>query len=975
MQLDKYLGFPDFPTSIFVAGTYLLSFLGVLVNDQVSSIPHDTGGLDIEQAYSDLREIASQPRPYASHANDHVRSYLLSRLRDISDGVDFITVEEDLKSTASWFSPAGDGIVFEDTNILVKVEGLELEFRESGGVLFSAHYDSVSTAPGVIDDGIGVVTLVQFVEHLTKNRPQRTAVFNINNGEEDGLNGAHAYLEHPWSRIPDTFLNLEGAGNGGRPLLFRTSSITPVLSFADHAQVPHPHANVLAADAFARGVIRSGTDFSVYNFGLGNGTMALEGIDFAFYQGRSLYHTPRDNLQDVVGHGSKEALWTMMETVKGVGWALLNEDETHVGANESAQAPVYFDVFGSLFIVFTQQSMFNFDVSLLVLGPLIFTTLYFFPQLRAKADSLRLARHRLSGPSRPESSVLSDELIASLREQLQASTPPFWSLAKLGRIFSPSTCSQYVWPWARFWVAFILALGLGIALVALTLGVNPNIGYSHPLTVLTSFLSLSYLVIVGTHRISFATQSHTQQKVTTSIQLYIFSWILLVIATMGLNTLQIGGTYFLTAWSLFAFLGSSLTVAESIFLVDSQSRRYAAIPSAEDAHILDGSALPTNDSDELAGDDEDTTEHTPLMIRPSQHGAHIRGQNDLKADESVKWWSAQLLLTIPIPIILVSHVLWLFTTSLNQTLSDGSSPVILYGAISILSLLIFLPIAPFTFKISIWLDVIVLVVFLGSTIHNCIVFPFNESIPLKVFFQQRIELDLTAKSGNSQIVQAVSSLTGLPKYVDQMVIPHLRSARGKTLNCTYAELALCQWESDLYPSHGSGIGDHTIHNNDKSFDDTPWLQVATQRLSSTSAVISVQGTNTRGCKLYFDTKNISNFHIDNPEDLSVGSKEMKIQPGYPMLPEGAPLLRLWSRTWDRNFTVEVEWDGEVEEGGFGGRAACIWAEYESGMTGRRDGDSGARIPALEEVFDSVPSWVTVSKRQEGLVEAWAKFAI
>lgn len=58
----------------------------------------------------------------------------------------------------------------------------------------SAHYDSVSTGFGTTDDGIGVASLLQFVDHLVKNRPRRTAIFNINNGEEDGLNGAQAFV-------------------------------------------------------------------------------------------------------------------------------------------------------------------------------------------------------------------------------------------------------------------------------------------------------------------------------------------------------------------------------------------------------------------------------------------------------------------------------------------------------------------------------------------------------------------------------------------------------------------------------------------------------------------------------------------------------------------------------------------------------------------------------------------------------------
>lgn len=81
---------------------------------------------------------------------------------------------------------------FESTNILVKIDGADPEYTDKGGVLFSAHYDSVSTAPGATDDGMGVATLMQLIAYLVKGRQGRTAVFNINNGEEDGLHGAHA---------------------------------------------------------------------------------------------------------------------------------------------------------------------------------------------------------------------------------------------------------------------------------------------------------------------------------------------------------------------------------------------------------------------------------------------------------------------------------------------------------------------------------------------------------------------------------------------------------------------------------------------------------------------------------------------------------------------------------------------------------------------------------------------------------------
>jgi acetylornithine deacetylase/succinyl-diaminopimelate desuccinylase-like protein len=107
-----------------------------------------------------------------------------------------VHVADDRVSNASWAIQGAQangsfGVYFEGTNILVKVDGTDPDYRVRGGVLFSAHYDSVSTAPGVTDDGMGVATLLDMVKYLAVKQPRRTAVFNINNGEEDGLHGAH----------------------------------------------------------------------------------------------------------------------------------------------------------------------------------------------------------------------------------------------------------------------------------------------------------------------------------------------------------------------------------------------------------------------------------------------------------------------------------------------------------------------------------------------------------------------------------------------------------------------------------------------------------------------------------------------------------------------------------------------------------------------------------------------------------------
>jgi hypothetical protein len=112
-----------------------------------------------------------------------------------------------------------------------------------------------------------------------------------------------------------------------RPLLFRATSTAPLRSFRG-SRVSHPHANVLSPDAFSS---KSGTDYSVYD------QAGLDGIDLAFYKGRSKYHTKYDTIPHL--DWEQRSLWAMMDAGRGSGLALLNEDVMH----EQTGPAVYFD--------------------------------------------------------------------------------------------------------------------------------------------------------------------------------------------------------------------------------------------------------------------------------------------------------------------------------------------------------------------------------------------------------------------------------------------------------------------------------------------------------------------------------------------------------------------------------------------------------------------------------------------------------
>lgn len=72
----------------------------------------------------------------------------------------------------------------------------------------------------------------------------------------------------------------------------------------------------------------------------------MDGLDLAFYKGRSKYHTKFDAVPFTLG--GERSLWIMMETARGVGENLLsapledNEAEDKVDTNGEGSA-VYFD--------------------------------------------------------------------------------------------------------------------------------------------------------------------------------------------------------------------------------------------------------------------------------------------------------------------------------------------------------------------------------------------------------------------------------------------------------------------------------------------------------------------------------------------------------------------------------------------------------------------------------------------------------
>ena len=413
--LSNPTSFTSLPVILIICTVYIATLVPLLlVNLKIPPALVDKSlppGLNLTEAWSDLQVLSNGFHPYNSRRNDEVRKWLLGRIRSIlnkghttfdtyhnitgqlkrelhgNSTLSPVVVFDDLKTNASFSWPASSSIhvYFEGTNIIIYIRGTQEDeqsdwwvssrdgsvndYRGIGGILVNAHYDSVSTGYGATDDGVGVVSILQLISYFTQKgqSPKRGIVALFNNGEEDYLNGAYAFAQHPVAKFPRIFLNLEGAGAGGRAALFRSTD-TEVTRF--YRNTEHPFGTVLSADGFKRGLVKSETDYAIFTKELG-----LRGLDVAFIGPRSRYHTTEDDVRNT----SKRALWHMLSaafyTVKSMSNDLSDNfekgDDSKRSHSSSGTVPVWFDFYGRAFFLSRLHSLFAISVIALVVTPIV----------------------------------------------------------------------------------------------------------------------------------------------------------------------------------------------------------------------------------------------------------------------------------------------------------------------------------------------------------------------------------------------------------------------------------------------------------------------------------------------------------------------------------------------------------------------------------------------------------------------------
>lgn len=213
-------------------------------------------------------------------------------------------------------------------NILARLSGRD---ESRSAVLLAAHYDSVPAGPGASDDGAGVATVLEIARALKAMPPPRhSVVLMIDDGEEAGHLGAHAFVEgHPWAREIAAAVNIEARGSSGASVMFETGSANEWVVRLFARNVSRPDTSSVFYTVYK--MLPNDTDFTVFK------AAGYQGLNFAYVDDIVHYHTPLDNFENAnaasLQHHGDNALPSAV--------ALANSDLENVPAGEA----VYLDVF------------------------------------------------------------------------------------------------------------------------------------------------------------------------------------------------------------------------------------------------------------------------------------------------------------------------------------------------------------------------------------------------------------------------------------------------------------------------------------------------------------------------------------------------------------------------------------------------------------------------------------------------------
>ncbi|KAK9355662.1 hypothetical protein V1523DRAFT_404274 [Lipomyces doorenjongii] len=867
---------------------------------------------ELELMWSDLQNISAQPHPYNSRAHERVRIFLLERLGQVTTSISdasFAEIVEDNDSfviTPSTLYDKNGAEYFEGQNIYAVIHGNK---NGNPGVLVSAHYDSVSTSFGTTDDGISITIMLFLFEYFLSNRPDNTIVFNFNTGEELGLHGARQFIKHPLLNEVKYFLNMDSAGAGGRSTMHRASNYEVLKAFAG----VHPGlGSVIMQDIFKTGVIKSMTDFSIYD------GANLKGLDMAFYQSRSRYHSPLDNIRSTNRGSVRYLAQSSLRTVS----KLSSSSTANVTSDNAHVTGVFFDYLGIVVIVLSMKAFIGISLTGVIVGPLALGGLLYYLIFKEKV------------------------LILERRG------------------------------WLRFPGSLLVLVLANYFLLRIISVQNRDVIYSSDLPILTIF-SISAVVVVLFLQICEII-SPGVSSLNSLLELTLLYWILALVGVSYQIKMSLGGSYIFIVQYIGSLLATGLALVpytKKLKMHTIDSIQLASSDNSQDTNQHDGIDV------DIASDSP--FEHSPLLSVDTSENA-IANTFTI-SNHTIELWTefAQFVFVSLIPGVIFLQIGFFSVYSLRHAVTDGSPYILPYGAISFATIAVLLPMTPFITRMlrtggifSLQVNVVIAVAVCGTLVATLTRFPFTEQYPMKMFYEQVI--DLTSASSDNFTYGGYTTLTGVPSYVPT-IIADIPSAKGMQPSCSSYSLSpslnACSYPG-LSPANYVAPG-----------SPNEWINVSMEEVTDTSGtyIIRMYGINTRGFELIIPSEVYTSSDSTLQFDIiqTPGGSDYTNSDDIPSISGKIYTIGLWARC---NLRAD-ECDGSVPfvirisnptrsqidyEAFRNIKTACNYDEWipRGGPDVYDEGDYKeiGRLPALDEVFHYMPPWATFLKRTNGLVK-------
>lgn len=287
-----------------------LSVLSVSLMQPPAALPADAPptAFSAERAMLHVRRVAHEPHAMGTPAHAEARRYLIKQMEvlGLQPEVQEATVVNQVGEASHV------GYVY---NLLGRIRG-----QPPGGkaVLVMAHYDSQPNTPGAGDDAAGIAAMLETARALQVGESlQNDVIFLMTDGEEYGLYGAKAFLEHPWAAEVGVVVNVEARGNAGPSMTFEISPENGwiVEQFAKSA--PYPFASSLMYEVYRR--MPNNTDFTVFR------DAGYTGLNSAFIDGFVHYHKMTDGPVNLDRNSLQHHGSNMLALVRQLGNAPLDE--------------------------------------------------------------------------------------------------------------------------------------------------------------------------------------------------------------------------------------------------------------------------------------------------------------------------------------------------------------------------------------------------------------------------------------------------------------------------------------------------------------------------------------------------------------------------------------------------------------------------------------------------------------------------